>query len=324
MGFCSTTSEAKMMSQAEIRERVTAEIVSALREGTIPWRKPWSNLQNTGLPSSILSKEPYGGCNFWTLQLSAIRRGFTSKWWGTWNAWRSLGFTISKRPDDVPPGQWGTRCVFFRPIIKSKKNGDGEDQVERFFVLKEFVLFSAHQIVGPGIEEYLPRPRPGGGFVDYGPAEEVIAATEADIRVGSRAVYHVTEDFIELPPKTAFHHAHDYYGTAFHELVHYTGHESRLNRLDKFARFGNEAYALEELCAELGSAYLSAHACIPQSDDLSNTASYLNSWLRVLGRDASAIFTVSSAASRAVDYILRSSRSLENTETADQPEEAVA
>jgi antirestriction protein ArdC len=293
-----------MTSQAEIRERVTSEIVSALREGTIPWRKPWSELQNTGLPTSVLTEEPYSGVNFWTLQLAASRRGFSSKWWGTFNAWRDLGFAVARRPDDVPPGQWGTRCVFFRPITKNKKNADGEEQVERFFILKEFVLFNAHQIVGPGIEKYLPRPRPGGGFVDYGPAEEVIAATGAEIRVGSRAVYHVKEDFIELPPKSAFNHAHDFYATAFHELVHYTGHESRLNRLDKFARFGNEAYALEELCAELGSAFLCAHARIPQSDDLSNTASYLNSWLRVLSRDTSAIFAVSSAASRAADFIL--------------------
>jgi antirestriction protein ArdC len=313
-----------MTSQAEIRKRVTDEIVSALREGTMPWRKPWSNLDNTGLPSSILSKEPYGGTNFWSLQLAASRRGFTSKWWGTFNAWRSLGFTVSKRPGDVPPGQWGTRCVFFRPITKNKKNGDGEEQVERFFILKEFVVFNAHQIVGPGIEEYLPRPRPGGGFVDHGPAEKVIEATGAEIRHGgNRAFYDPREDFIQLPPKEAFSQAHAYYATALHELVHHTGHESRLNRLDKFARYGSEAYAVEELCAELGSAFLCAHVSLPQSDDLSNTASYLNSWLRVLERDTNAIFVASSAASRAADFILSFSEAdKEPSESEAVPEKA--
>ena len=314
-----------MASQEEIRRRVTSEIVAALREGTMPWRRPWSDLENTGLPTSVLTEEPYSGVNFWTLQLAASRRGFTSKWWGTFNAWQSQGLQVQKRPDDVPPGAWGTRCVYFRPVTKTTKNRNGEEEEERFFLLREFVLFNAEQVTGPGVEDYLARPRSGGGFVDYQPAEDAIAATGADIRHdGNRAVYRSEQDYIQLPPKGAFSQTHEYYATALHELTHWTGHEARLARLTKLARFGSEAYAVEELVAEIGAAFLCAELGIPQADDLSNVTAYLASWLRVLERDTNAIFTASSAASKAADYILGFSRAKGDAEVANQPEATVA
>jgi antirestriction protein ArdC len=314
-----------MASQEEIRRRVTNEIVATLREGTMPWRRPWSDLDNTGLATSVLTEEPYSGVNFWTLQLAAIRRGFTSKWWGTFNAWQSQGLQVKKRPDDVPPGAWGTRCVYFRPVTKTTKNRNGEEDEERFFILREFVLFNAEQVTGPGVESFLARPRTGGGFVDYQPAEDAIAATGADIQHGgNRAVYRSEQDYIQLPPKGAFSQTHEYYATALHELTHWTGHESRLARLTKFARFGSEAYAVEELCAEMGAAFLCADLGIPQSDDLSNVTAYLASWLLVLERDINAIFTASGAASRAADYILGFSRSKGDAEAVNRPEATVA
>jgi antirestriction protein ArdC len=314
-----------MASQEEIRRRVTNEIVAALREGTMPWPRPWSDLENTGLATSVLTEEPYSGVNFWTLQLAASRRGFTSKWWGTFNAWQSQGLQVKKRPDDVPPGAWGTRCVYFRPVTKTTKNRNGEEEEERFFLLREFVLFNAEQVTGPGVESFLARPRTGGGFVDYQPAEDAIAATGADIRHGgNRAVYRSEQDYIQLPPKGAFSQAHEYYATALHELVHYTGHESRLARLTKLARFGSEAYAVEELVAEMGAAFLCAELGIPQADDLSNVTAYLASWLRVFERDINAIFTASGAASRAADYILGFSRAKGDAEAINRPEATVA
>jgi antirestriction protein ArdC len=314
-----------MASQEEIRRRVTKEIVTALREGTMPWRRPWSELENTGLPTSVLTEEPYSGVNFWTLQLAASRRGFTSKWWGTFRAWQSHGLQVKKRPDDVPPGAWGTRCVYFRPVTKTTKNRNGEEEEERFFLLREFVLFNAEQVTGPGIEDYLARPRTGGGFVDYQPAEEAISATGADIRhSGNRAVYRSEQDYIQLPPKGAFSQTHEYYATALHELTHWSGHESRLARLTKLARFGSEAYAVEELVAEMGAAFLCAELGIPQADDLSNVTAYLASWLRVFERDINAIFTASGAASRAADYILGFSRAKGDAEAVKRPEATVA
>jgi antirestriction protein ArdC len=314
-----------MTSQDEIRRRVTQEIVAALKAGSRPWSKPWCDLENSGLPTNAVSERPYSGVNVLLLHLVGQARGYTSKFWGTFNQWHSLGMQVKKRPDHIPAGQYGTRCVLFKPITKTTKNGNGEEEEEKFFLMREFCLFNAETVTGPGIEDYLAKPRNSNGFVDYQPAEDVIAATGADIRHGgTKAVYRTKEDYIQLPVKGAFSKPHEYYGTALHELAHWTGHESRLARLTKLARFGSEAYAVEELCAEIGAAFLCSELGIPQSDDLSNTTAYLASWLSVLERDINAIFTASSAASKAADYILGFSKGKEDVGAVKQPEEAVA
>jgi antirestriction protein ArdC len=297
-----------MSNQEAIRKRVTDEIVAALKAGTKPWSRPWCDLDNTGLPTNVVSENTYSGVNVLLLMLVGQARGYQSKWWGTFIQWQALGFQVMKRPDNVPAGQYGVRAILFKPVTKTTKDANGNEEEAKFFLLREFVLFNAEQVTGPGIEEYHARPRIGGGFLDYGPAEEVIAATGADIRTGSMAVYHVNEDFIELPPKAAFKHAHGYYSTLAHETIHWSGNEKRLNRLKKLARFGSESYAMEELCAEMGSAFLCSQVGIRQSDDLTNTAAYLSSWLTVLERDINAVFTASTAASTAANFILSFSR----------------
>jgi antirestriction protein ArdC len=234
----------------------------------LPWSKPWCALENTGLPTNVVSERCYSGVNVLLLQLVGQARGYQSKFWGTFHQWQSLGCHVMKRPDHIPAGQYGTRIIFCKPVTKTRKDANGDDEEERFFLLREFVVFNAEQVTGP-VEAYLACPRPGGGFVDYQPAEDVIAATGADLRHGGgKAVYRIEEDYIQLPPKEAFSQAHEYYCTALHELTHWTGHENRLARLTKLARFGSEAYAVEELVAEMGSAFLLAELGIPQSDDL--------------------------------------------------------
>jgi antirestriction protein ArdC len=315
-----------MATQEEIRRRVTNEIVAALKSGTrLPWSRPWADLENTGLPTNVVSVNPYSGVNVLMLMLVSQARGYTSKFWGTFNQWHSLGLQVKKRPDQIPAGKYGTRCILFKPITKTTKNGDGEEGEERFFLMREFTVFNAEQVTGPGIENYLAKPRSSNGFVDYQPAEDAIAATGADIRYGgSKAFYRIAQDFIQLPPKEAFSQAHEYYATLTHECCHWTGHESRLNRLSKLARFGSEVYAMEELVAEMGSAFLCAELGIPQADDLSNVTAYLASWLNVLERDHNAIFTASSAASKAADFILGFSRARNEAEAVGQEEALVA
>jgi antirestriction protein ArdC len=307
-----------MASQAEIRDQITARIVAALQAGTAPWRKPWSDRGNTGSPANVISRRPYSGINPLLLDLAAQERGWTSRWWATYNQWRSLGLRVQARPADVPPGQWGTKVVFCKPVTKRTTNERGEEEEEQFFLLREYTVFNAEQVEGDGIEEYRVLPRTGPSFVDFGPAEEVIEATKADIRFGgNRAFYRPAGDFIQLPPRHSFVSPHEFYATALHELVHWTGHTSRLARLDQEARFGNESYALEELVAEIGGCFLCTAAGIPQSDDLSNHAAYLGSWLKVLQHDHRAVFRASSQASAAADYIMAFSRSPQASEEAE-------
>src|SRR6516165_10432741 len=170
-----------MAHQDEIRRRVTAEIVTALKAGARPWVRPWRSLENTGLPTNVVSERCYSGVNVLLLQLVGQARGYQSKFWGTFNQWQSLGCHVMKRPDHIPAGQYGTRCILFKPITKTTKNSDGEEEESRFFLMREFTVFNAEQVTGPGIEDYLAKPRNGNGFVDCQPAEDVIALTGADI-----------------------------------------------------------------------------------------------------------------------------------------------
>ncbi len=149
-------------------------------------------------------------------------------------------------------------------------------------------------------------------FIDFQPAEEAIAATGAEIRHGgNRAYFDTLNDYIQMPIKGAFDSEAAYYGTALHELGHWTGHESRLNRIDKLARFGDRSYSAEELVAELAGAFLTAALGIPNERTLNNAAAYLGHWLDVLRSDNRAIFTAATAASAAADYVLDFSRQVE-------------
>src|SRR5690242_1337304 len=118
-----------MPTQSDIRQRVTQQIIEALQKGVAPWRKPWSGLENTGLPTNVISGKPYSGINPLLLQLAAQERGFQAKWWGTYQQWQSLGAQVRKRPGNVPPGQWGTRVIFFKPVTKVKQTEQGEEEV---------------------------------------------------------------------------------------------------------------------------------------------------------------------------------------------------
>jgi antirestriction protein ArdC len=306
-----------MATQTEIREQITARIVEALKAGTAPWRRPWSDLENTGHPANVVSKRSYSGVNPLLLQLIAAEHGWSSRWWGTFRQWQELGLRIKARPSRVRPGEWGTRVVFCKAVSKKPahdqngedQHGEGEERQGRYLLLRQFCVFHAEQVEGDGIQKYLARPRTTTAFQDYAPAEEIIRATNARIEYGgAKAVYYPGNDFIRLPNKESFESQKEFYATAFHELGHWTGHQSRLARLVKNARFGSEAYAFEELVAEMAGSFACNEVGVPQSDDLSNQAAYLASWLSILQADPTAIFTAASQASAAVDYTLAFSR----------------
>jgi antirestriction protein ArdC len=322
-----------MATQTEIREQITNRIVDSLKAGTAPWRRPWSDLANTGHPANVVSKRSYSGVNPLLLQLIAAENGWSSRWWGTFRQWADLGFRIKARPSNVRPGEWGTRVVFCKAVTKKPahergdvdQNAEASERESRFFLLRTYCVFNAQQVEGDGIEKYLAQPRTTTTFEDHAPAEEVVAATGARIEYGgSKALYFPEQDFILLPQKEAFTGVQEFYATAFHELGHWTGHQSRLARLDKNSRFGSHAYAVEELVAEMAGCFLCNEVGVPQSTNLDNQAAYLASWLAVLKADPSAIFTAASQASAAVDFVLRFSRKNEDAAGAGEENEATA
>lgn len=300
-----------MASQAAIRERIS-------EQGVPPWRKPWAIGENAGFPTNVASQKQYRGVNPLLLQLSAERHGFSSKYWGTYQQWKSLGGQVQKRPGDVPAGSWGTKVIFYKPVQITKKNAKGEDEESTFPLLREYTVFNADQV--DGSDAYRCCPVTGSSTIDYQPAEKVIAATKADIRhvLGDKACYfRPPQDFILMPLKEQFEDGpgglEGYYDTVFHELAHWS--ECRLG--------WTGSYALGELRAELSATYLTAAVGVPQLEAylIRNNTAYLAEWIKALKADHRVIFQISSAASKAADFILGFSKP---EETQGHEEEAVA
>jgi antirestriction protein ArdC len=245
-----------------------------------------------------VSRKAYRGVNVLLLGLT----GYESRWWATFAQVQALGGRVKK-------GERATRIVYWRQVEKVAASKDGHQLVETFPLLRTYCIFNVEQCEGEGIERLLARPCNATPFMDFEPAERVIAATQAHIEYGgAKALYDLDADCIRLPVRDAFESQHEFYATAFHELIHFTGHDSRLNRLVKNARFGSHAYAFEELVAEIGGAFLCNEINVPHSTKLDNQAAYIANWIAVLQQDATAIFTAASQASQATDFIFSFSR----------------
>jgi antirestriction protein ArdC len=302
-----------MTSQNEIRERITSTIIKALTKGGLPpWRQPWLNDPNAGCPANIVSKKKYRGINPLLLQIAGMRHGFQSKWWATFKQWQELGGQVMRRPNDVPPGEWGTSIIFYKPLQIVEKDEDGKEKEKTIYMMRTYTVFCIDQVQGN-----LDHLRVGNSInntdsiTSYENADQVIEATGADIRYGgNRAYYNRLGDYIQVPLREQFTAA-EYYETVFHEMVHWSEHPTRLdwNRTDG-------GYAMGELIAEMGSCFLATELGIPTAETLPNHASYLQNWLRAMKSDHKFIFQASSQASKAADFILSFSR-------VEQPQEEV-
>jgi antirestriction protein ArdC len=299
-----------MPNQNDIRQQITDQIVEALeRGGTPPWRRPWRSSKNGGAHTNVVSKRSYRGLNPILLDLASEKHGFSSKWWGTFNQWKQLGGRVMSRPEQVPPGKWGTQIVFWSPITKKQQNENGEDEEDKFYVLRLYTVFNVDQVTGL---DHLKAGEPDTTdsiAIDHKPAEEAMEAARIGmgitIRYGcSKAFYNPSKDFIQMPAKATFESPDEFYATIFHEMTHATEHPSRLDwsRKDR-----EHAYALGELIAEIGGVYVCRELGVP-SDNLDNHTAYLASWLRAMKSDPRFIFMASAQASKAADYILSFSR----------------
>jgi len=288
-----------MPSQKEIREQITSRIVAAIESGVMPWRRPWRLSKNSGRPANVVSKAAYRGVNPILLYIASIRHGFNSKWWATYQQWAAMGCQVKKRPDDVEPGQWGTGIVFFKPVKRTVVDEEtGEEQEERFGVLRTYTVFNADQVSGAERFQVIEEPGEGLSDPDYDPAEKLIAATGADIRHGGeRAFYSLDGDYIQLPHRERFSSLGPYYETTLHELAHWSEPRQHYDR----EQLG---YAMCELIAEIASCFTASEIGVPHGEGLENHASYVKSWLDQMRGDASYIFRASRMASATTDFLL--------------------
>jgi antirestriction protein ArdC len=280
----------------QIRQQITDQIVAALERNLLPWRRPWTASKNTGRAANVISKRAYSGVNPLILELHRLGHGFSSRFYGTFEQWRTLGCVVKKRPKEIEQGHWGAKIILYRPLKKTRVDDSGDEQEDRFFLIRYFTVFNADQV--EGAERWQAQAEESEAIVpDFAPADELIAATSADIRHhGDQAFYHRLGDFIQVPQKSRFNPPGAYYETILHELSHWS--EPRLDWDHKKA-----GYAMCELVAEMSSSFLATELGVPQGESLENHAAYLKHWLDAMRADAGFIFKAATQASKVADFL---------------------
>ncbi len=285
--------------RTDLYQDVTDTVIRELEAGRAPWAQPWGRpdiATPLGLPSNGHTKRNYSGINILLLWGAAIETRRTTQVWLTYKQALVLGGNVRK-------GESGTAVCYADTFIPKKEQEraqvDGTDP-QKIGFLKRYTVFNVDQCEGLPPELYEgAMPLPECETIPI--AEKLIKATGADFRIGGdRAFYVPSKDLIQVPPQPAFFEQINYYRTCFHELGHWTGHKSRLERDMKGAK-GSIPYAKEELVAEMTSAFVCAALSIVPTV---RHTDYLGSWLRVLRNDKRAIFRAASLASKAADYIL--------------------
>lgn len=288
------------ITRADVYTRVTDQIIQAIEAGTEDWNMPWHTTSISGCPRNAATGNAYRGVNILSLWAVSHMNGYPEGIWATVKQWNDLNRTIKR-------GERAAVGVFWKPIDiqqfgeaeSDSRDDHSEAEANRTrWIARAFPLFNIAQLDGYQPPEQPERP----GHQRIVEAEAFVAALGADVRHGgNRAFYRSSSDHIQMPPFDVFLDPIAYYGTLLHEATHWCGAKSRLDR-DLSGRFGSEAYAAEELIAELGTSFVCADLGIAPEPRPENAA-YINNWLSILKADKRAIFTASTHAQRAADYL---------------------
>ena len=294
----STKGRTQGKPRADVYESVTNTIIEQLEQGVRPWMQPWSSGHAAGPVSRPLrhNGERYNGINILMLWGASLEQGFDCPLWVTFKQAQQLGGNVRK-------GEKSTRVVFASTFKKTEEADGGENVEKDIPFLKAYSVFNASQCEGLPDRFYETQQPLNHDLQPHEAAMEFVASTKAVIQNGGhQAYYRISDDVIGMPWIEAFRDAESHAATLVHELTHWTRHESRLNRDLGRKRWGDEGYAMEELVAELGAAFLCADLGItPEIRE--DHAGYMQSWLKVLKNDKRAIFTAASMASKAVDFL---------------------
>ncbi|WP_205953947.1 ArdC family protein [Pantoea stewartii] len=302
--------------QTDLYQQVTDKIIIALENGVPPWRRPWRSAQKvygSGLPVNAVTGRHYSGVNVPLLWMAAEEAGYGADRWLTFQQAKAAGGQVRK-------GERSSMAIIFKPFEKQLRDGndspvfrDGVPVMEKLAMMKPLQLFNVAQCEGLPDKVYAPtmmQPEtPPEGF-STGQQQQVLEILNATgVKCSShrqnRAYYSPGADRIVLPTTSQFRSPEDYWSTLLHELVHATGHRSRLDRegiTSSSGEFGDPVYAFEELIAETGSAFLCAHLGI--FGEVQHE-SYLSGWLSVLRNDKKAFFRACRFAREASEYLLK-------------------
>lgn len=278
------------MAKFDIYQAVTDRIIEQLDNGIIPWHKPWSGIASGAY--NTVSNKTYSLLNQMLLKHDGE--------YATYKQWSELGGQVRKDEE--------SEIVVFWKMIPVEEKVDGEIVKKTIPYLKYINVFHVSQVDG-----VQPKDKKAVIHEPIKEAEKIIADYDARESIimedvlGNNAYYAPLRDYLCVPTKEQYSDINKYYSTKFHEMVHSTGHKSRLNRFDdntKIAPFGSEDYSKEELVAEIGSASLMSLIGIETEKTFKNNVAYIQSWLKVLKNDKRMIVSASSRAQKAVEYIL--------------------
>jgi antirestriction protein ArdC len=293
-------------AKRDFRQEVTDRIVNMLEEGVAPWQKPWNPGEaSVGMPFNPTTERGYRGGNAVHLMATGLQRGYGDPRWMTYKQAADQGWQVRRGEKGTQIEFWDVRAPLkeeSRPDAGDGRRAGDEERRGTRLVHRVYTVFNASQI--EGVPPYEPkRPTP---FEVVQSGEKILENSGARVQhdQADRAFYSRSSDSIHLPPKDAFKDAAGYYGTALHELAHWTGHPSRLHRatLNESYRFGDSNYAKEELGAELASVFIAAERGIPH--DPAQHAAYVGSWIKALREDKNEIFRAAHDASAATEFIL--------------------
>ena len=291
--------------QRDVYAEITNQIIEAIEAGegepVMPWARPDFAIH---MPTNVASGNAYNGVNVIGLWATAMVREYSEGLWGTYRQWQAKGAQVRK-------GEKGALAIFYKQIESKddaqsdQGDGDNEDNQRRFFA-RASTVFNVSQVDGYEAQSAAREP---SEIEPCQAAEAAIAATGAVIEVGgTRAFYSRSTDKITMPDRELFtgtetmNASESWYGTLLHEVTHWSGASHRLDRTFG-EKFGDDAYAMEELVAEIGAAFLCSRLGVsiePRADH----AAYIGHWLRIMKGDSKAIFTASSQAGKAANYIL--------------------
>ena len=282
-------------TRKEIINKVADKFIEALKTQKGDWKKSkiWKSLES-GLPINAKTKKSYNGFNIINLLLDREIHNYDNNEWGTFKMWNDMGYRLKKNE----------KCsyVFFNKPFEvedpTKLDEFGNPKKKKIFYLKPYAVFNANQVEGYEVK----KPQAPNKAKALKNVDKYVENTGAEIsHGGDRAYYSPNFDRIQMPSKESFLGTEEYYGTLLHELVHWTGHEKRCKR-DFSGFFGSEAYAIEELVAETGSAILSSILGISQTvreDHLK----YVNSWIKNLENKPEQVIKAINKSTKAIEHL---------------------
>ncbi|OJW84500.1 MAG: hypothetical protein BGO69_10935 [Bacteroidetes bacterium 46-16] len=300
-----TQTPSQKNTRIDVYALITERIIEQLEKGAVPWRRPWSD---GGLPRNLFSKKYYRGINL--MLLSSL--GYEQNLFITFKQLKEIGGKVKQGEKGCPVVYWN---------VKDKAEEDEtatEPKQKKVSILRYYTVFNVSQCENIP-EGYIPAITKVIGSIQS--CEDIVAhmPQRPDIRhKEQKAYYNPLLNFINMPKKNSFGTAEGYYCTLFHEMIHSTGHRSRLNRRDliEMAEFGSEPYSHEELVAEIGACYLQSHAGV--TSEFEQSTGYIAGWLAKLRNDKRFIYTAATQAQAATDFILNVKQGADESEQTEE------